>query len=89
MRHPSAAPAHQHSATDTAVAVDPVCGMAVRPDRAAGRTVHAGREYLFCSTGCHRKFEADPARYAPADPLDHSVASPSAQAAAQLSLIHI
>jgi len=45
-----------------AAAIDPVCGMKVKPD-SPHRAEHAGREYLFCSAGCRAKFVADPARY--------------------------
>ncbi len=41
---------------------DPVCGMTVKPST-AHRTVHEGREVLFCSAGCKEKFLADPAKY--------------------------
>ena len=40
--------------------VDPVCGMTVTVDGAAGRATHAGHDYLFCSTGCRQAFVADP-----------------------------
>ena len=43
--------------------VDPVCGMTVDPDRAAGRVDHNGTTYFFCSKGCVAKFTADPERY--------------------------
>jgi Cu+-exporting ATPase len=43
---------------------DPVCGMQVEPERAAARAEHRGGTYYFCSTHCHRKFMAEPARYA-------------------------
>src|SRR5690606_7892789 len=42
---------------------DPVCGMTVDPDTAGHSTVHGGRQYYFCSSGCKAKFETDPARY--------------------------
>jgi hypothetical protein len=42
---------------------DPVCGMTVDRFKAQHRTVHAGREYVFCGPGCKRKFEAEPERY--------------------------
>jgi Cu+-exporting ATPase len=48
------------SATKT---IDPVCGMEVDPDRAAGHSEHDGKTYWFCSASCKRKFDADPARY--------------------------
>ncbi|OJY46361.1 permease [Pseudonocardia sp. 73-21] len=48
-------------------AVDPVCGMDVDPQHAAGTAEHAGHSYHFCSTGCRDSFRSDPVRYAPAD----------------------
>lgn len=42
---------------------DPVCGMMIDSDAAAGSSSHRGKTYYFCSTGCLRKFEADPAQY--------------------------
>jgi Cu+-exporting ATPase len=47
-------------------ATDPVCGMAVRPEAAAGTHTHAGRLYHFCSDRCLEAFRADPGRYAAA-----------------------
>src|SRR4051812_7670542 len=43
--------------------VDPVCGMMVDPDRAAGHVEHLGTTYHFCSKGCAAKFTADPDKY--------------------------
>ncbi len=43
--------------------LDPVCGMTVDPQRAAGAVEHRGQTYYFCSKGCAAKFEADPAKY--------------------------
>jgi adenylate cyclase len=45
------------------VSIDPVCRMAVAPDRAAGRLTHDGREYRFCSLECVRAFAARPEDY--------------------------
>jgi Cu+-exporting ATPase len=42
---------------------DPVCGMTVDPQRAAGSVVHQGQTYYFCSTGCTAKFQASPEKY--------------------------
>lgn len=51
---------------------DPVCGMIVETAKAK-TSVHAGRLYHFCSTGCRDKFEASPGRYiAPADNVQSS-----------------
>ena len=43
--------------------LDPVCGMMVDPDRAAGHVEHLGTAYHFCSKGCVAKFTADPEKY--------------------------
>ena len=43
--------------------VDPVCGMMVDPERAAGHVEHGGKTYYFCSKGCVAKFSADPEKF--------------------------
>ncbi len=43
--------------------LDPVCGMMVDPDRAAGHVEHDGKTYYFCSKSCVAKFTADPGKY--------------------------
>jgi len=43
--------------------LDPVCGMTVDPERAAGTSTHEGRAVHFCSASCKRKFDADPQAY--------------------------
>ena len=53
---------------------DPVCGMTVSPERAAGMLEHQGKQYFFCSAGCLQKFQAEPARYT-ATPSPHAAAS--------------
>jgi YHS domain-containing protein len=42
---------------------DPVCGMSIDSDDAAGSTTFEGQEIYFCSDQCRREFEADPAHY--------------------------
>ena len=42
---------------------DPVCGMDVTPEEAAGLEQYQGRTYNFCSTSCQHKFREDPAKY--------------------------
>jgi P-type Cu+ transporter len=44
-------------------AADPVCGMKVKPDQAAGSTNHGGKTYYFCSPGCLEKFRNKPGQY--------------------------
>ncbi len=43
--------------------LDPVCGMTVDPEHAAGSSVYQGRTYHFCSKGCVAKFEANPEKF--------------------------
>lgn len=42
---------------------DPVCGMTVLPETAAGSHVHEGKTYYFCATSCLTKFKNDPGHY--------------------------
>ncbi len=43
--------------------VDPVCGMQIEEEDAAGQAEHEGTTYYFCSSACQRKFEANPAEF--------------------------
>jgi adenylate cyclase len=43
---------------------DPVCWMAVDPDRAAGRPVYEDSPYFFCTLACAAQFAQHPERYA-------------------------
>jgi Cu+-exporting ATPase len=45
---------------DSSEPIDPICGMEVDPDRAAGNSIFDGKEYYFCSTSCKERFDADP-----------------------------
>jgi Cu+-exporting ATPase len=42
---------------------DPVCGMWIEAETAAGSTIFESQEVYFCSDQCRREFEASPARY--------------------------
>jgi xanthine dehydrogenase accessory factor len=44
-------------------AIDPVCGMTVTADASGRPLQHDGVSYYFCSAGCRRAFENDPAAY--------------------------
>lgn len=58
--------ADAHSSTDPNSAgkmTDPVCGMSVDPNHAAGSTAFRGTTYYFCSTSCLKKFQAHPEQY--------------------------
>ncbi|HEY3677088.1 MAG TPA: heavy metal translocating P-type ATPase [Bradyrhizobium sp.] len=50
-------------AADTALTVDPVCGMKVDPATAKHRLSHGSEDYFFCSARCRERFAADPAKY--------------------------
>jgi Cu+-exporting ATPase len=43
--------------------IDPVCGMTVDPQSAAGSFEHKGVPYYFCSQHCVHKFREDPERF--------------------------
>jgi P-type Cu+ transporter len=43
--------------------VDPVCGMTVDPARAAGKSEWGGQTIYFCSAGCKRRFDENPAAF--------------------------
>ncbi len=45
---------------------DPVCGMEVDPDEAAGSGLtseYEGQTYYFCGQGCKRQFDQNPQQY--------------------------
>ena len=42
---------------------DPVCGMEINTQDAAGSSEHEGRTYCFCSTNCKSKFDQNPQQY--------------------------
>src|SRR5215216_1986655 len=41
-------------------ALDPVCGMTVNPETAAGSFEYQGKTYYFCSTHCLHRFRENP-----------------------------
>jgi P-type Cu+ transporter len=48
---------------ETPMEIDPVCGMEVDPQNAAGSYEYGGKTYYFCSTGCLEDFKEDPESY--------------------------
>lgn len=42
------------------MAKDPICGMEVRPEKASGSSLYAGKTYYFCNPNCKKKFDEDP-----------------------------
>ena len=59
------------------MAIDPICGMTVSPDTAAGRYDYKGETYYFCGLSCLERFRADPERALNKKPLN-LVTMPSA-----------
>jgi Cu+-exporting ATPase len=43
--------------------IDPVCGMAVEPEDAAGSYEYKGQQYYFCNVSCLDQFQADPRKF--------------------------
>lgn len=58
--------------------IDPVCGMKVDPATTAHHATYLGAQYHFCSAGCLRKFNADPAKYRTSAPRTEVIAEPGA-----------
>lgn len=45
------------------MAKDPVCGMDVEEQSAAGKSVYQGETYYFCAAFCKEKFDKNPEQY--------------------------
>ncbi len=56
--------------------VDPVCGMKILPEKAAGKQEYEDQTYYFCGKSCAEKFKADPASFL--TPKEKQIAVPSA-----------
>ncbi|HET7101071.1 MAG TPA: heavy metal-binding domain-containing protein, partial [Terriglobia bacterium] len=60
-------PKAMHSGSETGTSstqvTDPVCGMKVDPQRAAGRWNYHGQTYYFCGRRCLEKFQANPKEF--------------------------
>ena len=54
---------HDHVATESREVHDPVCGMTIPAENAAGTYAYQGETYYFCNPGCLKKFKVDPERY--------------------------
>src|SRR6185369_11547685 len=54
-------PTHvMHTTSSASAEVDPVCGMKVDPENAAGSFEYQGKTYYFCSTHCLHRFAENP-----------------------------
>jgi Cu+-exporting ATPase len=56
---------------------DPVCGMSVKPFASTPKAEWQGKTYFFCSSGCLKKFQTDPALYI--QPQQTAPATPAAR----------
>lgn len=53
----------KHEQQEPKQVTDPVCGMSVNPDSAAGSSQHGGKTYSFCSLRCKQRFDENPASF--------------------------
>jgi P-type Cu+ transporter len=63
---------------------DPVCGMMVDPQKAAGKVEHHGKIYYFCSARCAERFRNEPEKFLAAPGtagMEHKAAPVAAPAA--------
>ena len=65
----------QGEATADTRPIDPVCGMRVSPEKAAGSYEFEGVTYYFCARSCLAKFQASPRAY-----LNEPAAAPASKA---------
>ena len=54
---------HNKSKEVAEMAKDPVCGMEVEEEKAAGKSEYKGKTYYFCAPGCKKTFDSDPEKY--------------------------
>ena len=64
MPQPAAPSEERVMSTSAEKKKDPVCGMMVDPETAAGTSEYHDEAVYFCSPGCKQKFDADPDRFA-------------------------
>ncbi len=50
-------------ALTSGVAIDPVCGMKVNPEKAKFKTTYKGHKYYFCARSDLEKFKKNPSQY--------------------------
>jgi Cu+-exporting ATPase len=65
---------------------DPVCGMMVDPQKAAGKVEHDGKTYYFCSARCAERFRNEPEKFLAAPGtagMEHKASSVAAPAVAK------
>jgi Cu+-exporting ATPase len=60
--------------------IDPVCGMTVTPDDAAGRFEYRGQTYYFCARTCLERFKRNPEAFLTPATIPMASDTPSSQA---------
>ena len=68
-----------HDGSASQAAVDPVCGMTVNSESAAGSYEYNGQTYYFCSAHCLNKFRQDPASFIKEPSKTSAIAPPESQ----------
>jgi len=63
----TATPTEENMSQKPEKVTDPICGMSIDPETAAGSAEYEGVTYYFCSNGCEASFKADPSKYAAAE----------------------
>jgi Cu+-exporting ATPase len=66
---------HESLAETSVKVVDPVCGMKILPEKAAGKQEYEGQTYYFCGQSCLDKFKANPASFLASKPTSSPVPS--------------
>jgi Cu+-exporting ATPase len=56
--------------------IDPVCGMTIDADTAAGSWEYGGQRYYFCNPSCEERFKVDPQRFLHPSPQEDAPAPP-------------
>ncbi|HET7218616.1 MAG TPA: heavy metal translocating P-type ATPase [Vicinamibacterales bacterium] len=59
---------HEHTAVAPAEVLDPVCGMTISPEDAAGHLDYKGQTYYFCAQSCLDRFRENPEAFLTAQP---------------------
>ncbi len=63
MRQPAKSVEQSLKGGEGAMEKDPVCGMDVVPEHAAGSSEYQGQTYYFCSPSCKQQFDRQPEQY--------------------------
>jgi YHS domain-containing protein len=58
---------HSSGESNAGKSKDPVCGMTVAEENAAGTSEYEGKTYYFCAAGCRESFEKEPEKYVKAE----------------------